>query len=221
MSKFDNRSQGDLFARSEDPIQHIQNNGLDVSYQPSAICEELANQWFAALLEDVHWKQDVVTVYGKEHLTPRLSCWMGESWMSYSYSNTTMRPVPWQAFVQQIKQQVEEVSGEQFNSVLINYYRNGQDSNGWHSDDEPELGPEPLIASLSLGATRDFYLREKKHYANKLSFSLEHGSLLVMRGKTQSHWQHHVPKRATAGPRINLTFRTIRFDGAGNAPKLT
>jgi len=92
VSKFDNRSQGDLFASSDDPIRHIQNNGLDVSYQPFAVCEELASQWFTALLKDVHWKQDVVTVYGKEHLTPRLSCWMGESWMSYSYSNTTMRP---------------------------------------------------------------------------------------------------------------------------------
>ena len=130
--------------------------------------------------------------------------------MAYSYSQHTMQPHSWQDLPLIIKQRIELATGETFNSVLINYYRDGKDSNGWHADDEPELGSKPVIASLSLGAARDFHLRSKRDHSNKHKLNLQHGSLLIMRGATQQQWQHHVPKRASAGPRINLTFRTIR-----------
>jgi len=120
-----------------------------------------------------------------------------------------MQPRPWRALPLEIKQQIEAATGEVFNSVLINFYRDGQDSNGWHADDEPELGYEPVIASFSLGAKRDFHLREKRDHSNKVKIGLDPGSLLMMRGQTQATWQHQIPKRANATARINLTFRTI------------
>ena len=109
-----------------------------------------------------------------------------------------------------IKSIVEAETNHQFNSVLINYYRDGQDSTGWHADDEPELGKDPVIASISLGATRDFQLRHNRDKNQKISIALQHGSLLLMQGTTQSCWQHQIPKRVQAEPRINLTFRTIK-----------
>ncbi len=160
-------------------------------------------------MSSVNWSQDEIVVYGKRHLTPRLSCWMGEPWMSYSYSQHTMQPEPWQSCPREILQKLEASHGDTFNSVLINLYRDGKDSNGWHADDEPELGKRPVIASVSLGAARDFYMREKANHSNKVKLNLAHGSLLIMSGDTQSLWQHHLPKRANSGPRINLTFRTM------------
>ena len=128
--------------------------------------------------------------------------------MTYRYSQHTMMPNKWTPLLRLIKQRVEQVCGSTFNSVLLNYYRDGKDSNGWHSDDEPELGHEPVIASLSLGAARDFHLRHKQNrQVHKMN--LKPGSLLLMSGKTQACWQHHIPKRASAEPRINLTFRTV------------
>lgn len=168
-----------------------------------------ADRLYQQILDETDWQQDTITVYGKQHLTPRLTCWVAEPWMDYSYSNHTMMPTPWTDVLLAIKERVESQCGNTFNSVLINYYRDGKDSNGWHSDDEPELGSRPVIASLSLGAARDFQLRHKIDKRLKHSISLEHGSLLMMRGSTQSHWQHHIPKRASAQGRINLTFRTI------------
>jgi len=150
-----------------------------------------------------------IQVYGKSHLTPRLSCWMGDKNAVYGYSHTVMQPVAWDSKILHIKQKIENVTNESFNSVLINYYRDGKDSNGWHSDDEPELGVNPVIASLSLGAPRDFHLRHKTNKKLTHKMSLTSGSLLVMSGTTQQYWQHHIPKRAKAEGRINLTFRTI------------
>lgn len=121
-----------------------------------------------------------------------------------------MQATPWHSLVSSIKRKVESVCDYQFNSVLLNYYRDGQDSNGWHSDDEAELGINPVIASISLGAARDFHLRYKKDKGVKQSILLESGSLLLMKGETQSYWQHQIPKRAKADGRINLTFRFIK-----------
>lgn len=206
----DNQNQSDLFAQSaENSTIILQGTGLSATYLRSFISSEQADTLFAELLNTVAWQQDEITVYGKRHLTPRLSCWMGEAWMSYTYSNHTMQPNAWQYLPKQIKQMVEVYTGESFNSVLLNYYRDGQDSNGWHADDEPELGTNPVIASVSLGAGRDFLLRHKRDYSIKHKLHLEHGSLLMMQGCTQEHWQHHLPKRAQAGARINLTFRKI------------
>lgn len=181
----------------------------DVEYTPNYLLPEQATTLFAQLMVDTEWKQETVKVYGKAYLTPRLSCWMGDSGLIYHYSNLTMRPTPWSASVRAIRDALESTSGEKFNSVLINRYRSGADSNGWHSDDEPELGSEPVIASLSLGATRDFRLRHKHRPGLGHTLALENGSLLLMRGATQRHWQHQIPKRAHAGERINLTFRYI------------
>ena len=130
--------------------------------------------------------------------------------MNYGYSNTLMSPVAWSARLLELKHAIEAVSNHRFNSVLLNYYRDGKDSNGWHSDDEPELGHNPVIASLSLGAPRDFHLRHKTNQQTTHKMTLENGSLLVMCGSTQHNWQHHIPKRAKAQGRINLTFRTIK-----------
>ncbi len=202
--------QGNLFV---DPLSSetfvLQREGLDIRYQENWVSAEIADYWFDCLLSEIEWQQDTVTVYGKKHLTPRLSYWMGEHWMSYTYSRNTMQAHPWQDLPLIIKQKIEKATGHQFNSVLINYYRDGQDSNGWHADDEPELGDEPVIASLSLGAVRDFHFRSKRDHSKKHKLCLRNGSLLTMQGATQSQWQHHVPKRASAGSRINLTFRRM------------
>lgn len=187
----------------------FESKGLQAQYYPKWVDHSVADRWYEALMSSVNWSQDEIVVYGKRHLTPRLSCWMGEPWMSYSYSQHTMQPEPWQGCPREILQKLEASHGDTFNSVLINLYRDGKDSNGWHADDEPELGKRPVIASVSLGAARDFYLREKANHANKVKLNLAHGSLLIMSGDTQKYWQHHVPKRANSGPRINLTYRTM------------
>jgi alkylated DNA repair dioxygenase AlkB len=183
--------------------------GADIEYRPKFFSEDESTLLFDILLDSTHWRQDTITVYGKAHLTPRLSSWVGESWMDYSYSNHTMKAQAWSPLLLSIKQRIEDATGDPFNSVLLNYYRDGKDSNGWHSDDEPELGREPIIASLSLGAPRDFHLRHKRDKSITHKMSLENGSLLIMRGQTQACWQHHIPKRAKAEGRLNLTFRAI------------
>ncbi len=181
----------------------------DVEYHSEFYQSDKAWALFETIKAQTNWRQDRLTVYGKEHLAPRLSCWYGEPWMDYRYSGNTMNALPMTPLLVDIKTNVEKHTGNRFNSVLVNYYRDGQDSNGWHSDDEPELGENPIIASLSLGAPRDFHLRHKADKSHTHKMTLENGSLLMMRGLTQSRWQHHIPKRAKAGGRINLTFRTI------------
>lgn len=181
----------------------------DVEYYTKFIADDQAWAFYQKILEQTELTQDPITVYGKQHLTPRLTCWMGDQGLDYRYSHFTMKPVAWSPVLLELKAQLEKVSDHRFNSVLINYYRDGQDSNGWHCDDEPELGQNPVIASLSLGAARDFHLRHKTKKQHKHSICLEHGSLLMMYGTTQKYWQHHIPKRAKAEGRINLTFRKI------------
>jgi len=181
----------------------------DVEYFPEFYSSDRSWVLYQHILEQTQWRQDRVTVYGKQHFAPRLSCWYGEPWMDYSYSKHTMKASALTSLLLEIKADIEVRTGDRFNSVLINYYRDGQDSNGWHSDDEPELGRNPVIASLSLGAPRDFHMRHKADKAHSKKLALENGSLLMMRGLTQSRWQHHIPKRANAEGRINLTFRTI------------
>ena len=165
---------------------------------------------FERLRKNIDWRQETITIYGKEHLVPRLWCWMADQGLDYSYSNKRMIPAAWTEDVLTFKSELEKQTNLTFNSVLLNYYRDGQDSNGWHADNEPELGNNPVIASVSLGATRDFQLRHNQHNNLKKSIPLIHGSLLIMQGTTQTYWKHHIPKRAQADPRINLTFRTIK-----------
>lgn len=159
------------------------------------------------LVEETAWRAETVIVYGKRYLQPRLTAWHGEA--RYTYSGLTLEPLPFTPLLQQIRAAVEAATGRRFNSVLLNYYRNERDSMGMHSDDEPELGPEPAIASLSLGASRTFVLRHKRS-KQTMKVELADGSLLFMSGKLQQNWLHGINKSTRPqGPRLNLTFRCI------------
>lgn len=161
----------------------------------------------ARLIAETPWRADTIVVYGKRYLQPRLTAWYGEA--SYTYSGLTLDPLPLTPLLEQLRRTVEAVSGHRYNSVLLNHYRNGQDSMGMHSDDEPELGKNPVIASLSFGAMRSFLLRHKtKDLGRKIE--LTDGSLLVMRGCTQHNWLHGINKTAKlTESRLNLTFRYV------------
>ena len=174
---------------------------------------EIAEELFHRLKDNIPWVQNRIKFYGKESLVPRLESWHGDMGMSYSYSGIQMKAKPWTDELLEIKKSIEPIAGISFNSVLINYYRNGKDRVAWHSDDEKELGKNPVIASVSLGAERKFKFRHKKYKANQLKHEilLQNGSLLLMSGPTQHHWLHEIPRTAKPiGPRINLTFRVIK-----------
>ena len=178
---------------------------------PQIIPESLSWQLFTELYTTTLWQQDRITIYGKTLPIPRLQVWMGDPDARYQYSGLALTPQPWSQTVDSIKQHIEKICDYRFNSVLINLYRSGHDSNGWHSDDEPELGENPAIASFSLGATRRFRLRHKyRKDIQPYTFDLVSGSLLLMAGTTQKFWQHCLTKTARpVGPRINLTFRQV------------
>lgn len=162
------------------------------------------------LEREIDWKQESIRLFGKAVMQPRLTAWYGEEGSTYRYSGLTMHPLPWTAALIVLKQRAEQVCGTYFNSALLNYYRDGKDSMGWHRDNEKELGPQPLIASLSLGAPRLFRFRHYMQRQESVSLVLSPGSLLVMGGDTQTHWQHALPKSSKPlPPRINITFRTI------------
>ena len=163
------------------------------------------------LITDTPWRQDEITVYGKRHRQPRLTAWYGDPGTQYSYSGIELQPLDWTPTLLELKTVVEKNCDHSFNSVLLNYYRNGQDSMGMHSDDEAELGPEPVIASLSLGEERALRFKHKTRKDIKpLTLLLPSGSLLVMAGQTQRYWRHGLNKLSrSCGPRINLTFRRI------------
>ena len=159
---------------------------------------------------NINWKQDSIKLYGKDIPLPRLTSWYGDVGKSYTYSGITSQPNGWNKGLLYIKEQTEAACGATFNSVLLNWYRDGNDHLNWHSDDEKELGVNPTIASVNFGAARDFLLRRKDDGSAKMTIPLRHGTLLVMRGELQHFWQHSVPKRkGVAESRFNLTFRTI------------
>ena len=161
----------------------------------------------ARLIEETAWREETVVVYGKRHLQPRLSAWHGDK--AYRYSGLSLAPLPFTPLLESIRLAAQEATGRHYNSVLLNYYRDGRDSMGMHSDDEPELGTAPAIASISFGAIRTFILR---HKATKetLKLPLTDGSLLLMAGATQANWMHGINKTARpVGARVNLTFRKI------------
>ena len=159
------------------------------------------------LRDETAWKAETIFLFGREVLQPRLSAWYGEA--RYTYSGRSFEPLPFTPLQLDLKRAVEAATGKRFNSVLLNYYRDGRDSMGFHSDDEPELGPEPAIASLSFGAPRTVILKHKKR-PQTVKLDLTDGSLLLMAGKLQHCWRHGINKeRKPCGPRINLTFRLI------------
>lgn len=172
-----------------------------------------ADTYFSQLQQSLAWTQEHYKLFGKSVAAPRLICWYGDPEAIYRYSGVKHEPHPWTPLLLELKARVEAASGEQFNSVLGNYYRDGKDSMGWHSDKEPELGTQPTIASLSFGTPRLFLFRHKGSEETR-RIELAHGSVLIMAGTLQSHWQHSLPKLKTlANPRINLTFRRIFNSG--------
>lgn len=195
------------------PVGRLAGPGLEVTVLRGAVDAGKATQALSQIIETAPWRQDEITMFGKRMAVPRLTAWHGDPGATYSYSGLTMDPHPWLGALLPIRRCVEGLTSCSFNSVLVNLYRDGSDSMGWHSDDETELGPAPVIASVSLGATRRFNLRRKDDTSVKQSTDLAHGDVLIMTGATQSLWQHQIPK--TARPvteRINLTFRTIRSE---------
>jgi alkylated DNA repair dioxygenase AlkB len=166
---------------------------------------------FQKLHRDTPWVHEEVVVWGKKHLQPRLTAWYGDSGRSYTYSGTVMHPLPWTDLLLSLKRELEQLVDEPFNSVLLNLYRNQNDRMGFHSDNEPSLGPDPTIASLSYGATRTLIFKHKRRKdIPPKPLKLTSGSLLLMKGSTQRNWNHGINKESIPiGPRINLTFRNI------------
>ncbi len=174
---------------------------------PDALSAECADRALADLMNDVDWRQETTVLFGRRIPLPRLTAWYGDH--AYAYSGIRHAPAALTPVLVELKAVVEMAAGQAFNSVLINLYRNGRDSMGWHSDDEKTLGANPVIASLSLGGTRRFQLKHRRE-GGLISTDLSHGSCLIMRGRCQACWRHQVPKtKKKAAPRINLTFRSL------------
>lgn len=199
-----------LFEITPDPI-FLNLPDAEVIYYPHFFDKEEADSIYAELLNEIPWQQDDISVFGKTYPQPRLTALFGNEGKSYSYSNIKMQPHVWNLLLQKIKSKVESVSDTNFTTVLLNYYRDGKDSNGWHADNEKELGTNPIIASVSFGAERTFQFKHNSYKDQKKSIILEHASLLLMKGTTQHFWKHQIPKTSKpVGPRINLTFRVIK-----------
>lgn len=182
----------------------------EVIFYPNFFNLKESNKFFQDLEQNTNWRQDYIKFFGKTMPLPRLTAWYGDEGKSYIYSGIEQYPDPWTSTLIEIKNKIEIITKVKFNSVLLNFYRNGQDSVSWHSDDEPELGKNPIIASVSFGGTRKFCLKHKTESTRKIEIDLPHGSLLLMQGETQHHWLHQIPKtKKEVKPRINLTFRII------------
>jgi alkylated DNA repair dioxygenase AlkB len=179
-------------------------------FWPDFLTENQADELFEELKTSNLWRQDKVKVFGKTYDQPRLCFLAADRKVNYTYSGLTLPAVDFSKSLSLIKTRIEQTSSTRFNSCLANLYRDGNDSNGWHSDDEKELGDEPVIASLSLGVTRNFDLKHKRNKLIKKRIELTHGSLLLMSGRTQKDFKHQIAKsKRIHEPRINLTFRYI------------
>lgn len=199
-----------LFA-SATSLESIKLADAELAFAEHFYPASTADDLLSSLLSETDWRQESIQVWGKSHLQPRLTAWHGDPGTDYSYSGIALQPGAWTPVLLKIRNDIIAATGHRFNSVLLNLYRDQRDSMGWHSDDEAELGQNPVIASLSLGATRSFKLKHKTRPEQKtLHLDLPHGSLLLMSGSTQHHWQHGISKQTRAiGARINLTFRQI------------
>jgi len=201
--------QLDLFNSSNTNIERRQIQNGEFLHIKNFFDKVTSDNYLKVLLETIDWKQEKMNMYGKELLFPRLTAWYGDNDKPYSFSGITLQPKQWTNDLFDIKRKVETKVDASFNSVLLNRYRNGNDSISWHTDAEKELGKNPIIASVNFGATREFQLRHI-HTKEKLSIELSHGSLLIMLGELQHFWQHQIPKtKKVVGERINLTFRLI------------
>ena len=182
----------------------------DVTYYGQVIQKEEANGYLNSLLSNIEWKNDEAIIFGRHIITKRKAAWYGDRDFGYTYSGTTKEALPWTPALLQLKELVERLTGDKFNSCLLNLYHDGNEGMAWHSDDEKSLGRDSSIASLSFGAERKFSLKHRSSKETR-SVLLAHGSLLVMKGATQSHWLHSLPKtKKVNDPRVNLTFRTMK-----------
>lgn len=198
-----------------DPTANLLPRDGTANYHGVILSVPEAWAYFDALRDHVPWRNDEAVIYGKRIVTAREVAWYGDSEFAYTYSGTTKTALPWNDELRRLKETVERACGAGFNSCLLNLYHHGGEGMAWHSDDEKSLGRNTTIASVSLGAERKFSFRHKHDHRETISIRLEHGSLLVMKDETQTHWQHTVPKSAVVKePRINLTFRTIVSAGA-------
>jgi alkylated DNA repair dioxygenase AlkB len=197
--------------RSGETFERLSIPDADVSLLRAANLGLPYDSLLERLIDETPWRSETIVMWGKQMLSPRLIAWYGDAGRSYAYSGIAHDPLPWTPLLGDLRRRVEEACGERFDSVLLNYYRNERDSVAMHSDDERELGPEPVIASVSLGETRTFVMRHKTDRSQKARrLALESGSLLLMQGPTQRCWQHGVPKETKPrGPRVNLTFRQL------------
>ncbi|MFC4721088.1 alpha-ketoglutarate-dependent dioxygenase AlkB family protein [Geojedonia litorea] len=192
--------------------KHLILPDAEVIYIPEFYSFEKERYYFKVLKTTVKWQQDNIKVFGKIHKQPRLTALYGENNQTYSYSNIEMKPKPFIKVLQEIKNDIENITKHDFTTVLLNLYRDGNDSNGWHADNEKELGKNPVIASLSLGEARWFHFKHRVISNEKYKLLLEPGSLLVMKGRMQHHWLHQIPKtKKVIDERINLTFRKIEI----------
>ena len=189
----------------------LQLPNAELIYIPDFYSVEKANAYFKLLKAQTNWQHDSITLFGKTHLQPRLTALYGNNNEPYTYSNITMKPIVFTKPLLDIKADVEQLANHRFTSVLLNLYRFGDDSNGWHADNEKELGQNPIIASVSFGAERYFHLKHKNDKFLKQKLLLQHGSLLLMQVETQHFWLHQIAKtKKEIGQRINLTFRIIK-----------
>lgn len=182
----------------------------EVYYLPNLYGDEQSAIYFNKLLNEITWQQDIIKIFGKEMPIPRLQAFYGNEGLSYKYSNINLKATKWNGLLLKIKTDIENISSVTLNSVLLNLYRNGNDSNGWHADDEPALGKNPVIASVSFGSERYFNFKHKKDKSLKTKIMLQSGSLLIMKGETQHCWYHQISKtKKSLTQRINLTYRFI------------
>ena len=201
----------DLFNNDPNSYSKIDLVNADISLYSNLFSPKEADNFFEILKKNIVWKQEKIKVFNEIHDIPRLTAWYGEPNKTYVYSGIEVKSSPWTQPLLQIKEKIESVSNIQFNSVLLNFYRSGADGVSWHSDDELELGRNPVIGSVSFGESRPFQLKHKSLENTKQKIILEHGSYLLMQGETQHHWLHQIPKsKKKMGERINLTFRVIK-----------
>ena len=201
-----------LFPENRNKVEKISIQDGELRLYPYLFSPEESEVFFTKLKKNIKWQQETIKLYGRTIPLPRLTAWFGDEGKTYMYSGITVEPEPWTSTLLEVKSRIEEVSNDvTFNSVLLNYYRNERDSVSWHSDDEPELGRNPVIGSVSFGNARTFQLKHKTDKSLTISRDLPDGSYLEMAGGTQHHWLHQIPKRTRKiGPRINLTFRVIQ-----------
>lgn len=199
--------QQDLFLNSQENLLPFQG---EVRFYPHFFESTQADELMRSFQESLAWRQEPIRIFGREIMQPRLTALYGEAGMPYGYSGIEMIPLPWTPELMAVKTKIEEFTQLRFTHVLCNYYRNGQDSMGWHRDNEQVLGQNPSIASMTFGASRKFQLRHYTQKSIKRDVVLSHGSLLIMQGESQHFWEHQLPKSSKIlGPRINLTFRKL------------